>query len=95
MRLIGIVLLLSGGTLIFFVLRATAAPSPLVSAPSSGSGSSSGSSGPSGGTRLFNVPIIGPDGGAGTIQVVAHDPASAVINASQGGNTPTGPAVAV
>lgn len=39
---------------------------------------------------VYNVPIIGPDGGAGTIKVNARDPESAVENASQGGNTPTG-----
>lgn len=64
---------------------------------SSSSGSSSGGGGSSsgGGTSLYNVPIVGPDGTAGTIQVVAHDPASAVQNATQGGNSPTGAAVAV
>lgn len=50
--------------------------------------------GSSGGTSLFNVPIVDSSGGAGTIQVVAHDQASAEGNATQGGNTPTGPAVA-
>lgn len=44
------------------------------------------------GTHLFNVPIVDVNGGAGTIQVVAHDAASAFANASQGGNTPTGSA---
>ena len=52
-----------------------------------------GSSGPSGATRLFNVPIVGPTGEAGSIQVVAHDVQSAFQNAYQGGNVPTGPAV--
>lgn len=37
---------------------------------------------------LFNVGIIGPDGGRGTIQVNASDANAAVQNASQGGNTP-------
>jgi hypothetical protein len=45
-----------------------------------------------GGTSLFNVPITNANGEPGSIQVVAHDSASAVGNASQGGNTPTGPA---
>lgn len=44
------------------------------------------------GTSLFNVPIVDASGGAGTIQVVANDAASAFANASQGGNTPTGSA---
>lgn len=58
---------------------------------SSGGG---GGGGNQGGTSLFNVPIMGPNGsGAGTIQVVAHDAAGAYENAHQGGNTPTGPAV--
>jgi len=52
-----------------------------------------GGGGGSGGTSLFNVPITGPEGTPGTIQVVAHDVASAQVNAYQGGNTPTGPAV--
>ena len=59
----------------------------------SGSGGSGGAgSAGSGGTSLYTVPIVGPDGTAGTIQVVAHDAASAVQNATQGGNSPTGPA---
>lgn len=41
-------------------------------------------------TSLFNVPITGPDGGAGFIQVVANNAAAARENAYQGGNTPTG-----
>lgn len=52
--------------------------------------STSGSS--SGNPTLFNVPITDANGVAGTIQVVAHDAAGAVENASQGGNTPTGSA---
>lgn len=44
----------------------------------------------SGGTSLFNVPIVNSSGEAGSIQVVAHDSASAIENAHQGGNTPTG-----
>ncbi len=65
--------------------------------PSGTASSSAGSVGSStsGGTSLFNVPIIGPDGTTGTIQVVAHDAASAAINATQGGNSPTGPATGV
>lgn len=47
------------------------------------------------GTSLFNVAITGPDGTAGTIQVIAHDAASAIINAMQGGNIPRGPAISV
>lgn len=58
-------------------------------------GGSGGSGGGSGGTSLFNVPIVDSSGGAGTIQVVAHDAASAENNAHQGGNTPTGAASAV
>lgn len=58
-----------------------------------GSSSGGGSSGGGGGTSLFNVPIVNSSGESGTIQVVAHDVASATGNASQGGNTPTGPAV--
>jgi hypothetical protein len=46
-------------------------------------------------TSLFNVPIVDASGGTGTIQVVAHDAASAVANAHQGGNTPTGSATPV
>jgi hypothetical protein len=53
---------------------------------SSSGGSRSGSSG----TSLFNVGIIDANGEAGTMQVVAHDQASALGNATQGGNTPTG-----
>lgn len=94
MRLIGVALLISGGTLIFFVLRATAAPSPSVSSASSSPGASSGGSG-GGSTSLWNVPILGPDGTQGSIQVVAHDAASAVENAHQGGNTPIGAAVSI
>jgi hypothetical protein len=58
-------------------------------------GSGSKSSGSGGGTSLFNVPIIDSSGGVGTIQVVAHDAASAIVNATQGGNTPTGGATSV
>ena len=47
------------------------------------------------GTSLWNVPIVDAQGGAGWIQVVAHDAAGAVENAHQGGNTPTGGAEAV
>jgi len=47
------------------------------------------------GTSLYNVPIVDQYGGKGSIQVVAHDVQSAVENAHQGGNTPTGPAVPV
>jgi|SRR5215475_1242230 len=39
---------------------------------------------------LFNVPIVNANGEAGTIQVVAHDAAGALSNATQGGNRPTG-----
>lgn len=39
---------------------------------------------------LFNVPITNANGEPGTIQVVAHDAAGALANATQGGNTPTG-----
>lgn len=53
-------------------------------------GGSGGGGGGGGGTSLFNVPIVDSSGGAGTIQVVAHDAASASNNAYQGGNTPTG-----
>jgi hypothetical protein len=49
-----------------------------------------GGGGGSGGTSLFNVPIVNASGEPGTIQVVAHDAASATGNAYQGGNTPTG-----
>jgi hypothetical protein len=43
----------------------------------------------------YTVPINGPGGsGAGTITVNASDPAAAAVNASQGGNTVTGPATA-
>jgi len=52
-----------------------------------------GGGGGGGGTSLFNVPIVNAAGEPGTIQVVAHDVASAQGNAYQGGNTPTGPAV--
>lgn len=45
-----------------------------------------------GGVSLWNVPIIDSSGVPGTIQVDAHDAASAVQNAFQGGNTPTGDA---
>lgn len=51
------------------------------------------SGGGGGGTSLFNVPIVNSAGEPGTIQVVAHDSASAQNNAYQGGNTPTGSAV--
>lgn len=54
-----------------------------------------GGGGGGGGTSLFNVPIVDSSGGAGTIQVVAHDAASASENAHQGGNTPTGSPTAV
>jgi len=40
------------------------------------------------------VPVVDAGGGLGMIQVVAHDAAGAVLNASQGGNSPTGNAVA-
>src|SRR5215471_9514978 len=60
-----------------------------VNQPASGGGGGGGG----GGTSLFNVPIVSSSGEAGTIQVVAHDVASAQNNAYQGGNTPTGPAV--
>lgn len=62
-----------------------------------GSGSSGGGAGgsTSGATGLYNVPIIGPDGTPGTIQVVAHDSTSALANATQGGNHPTGSPVPV
>lgn len=63
------------------------------SASGSGGSTATGSSGSSG-TSLYNVPIIGPDGTAGTIQVVASDAAAAVQNATQGGNSPTGSATA-
>lgn len=47
-------------------------------------------------TALYNVPIMGPNNsGPGTIQVDATDAASAVENAHQGGNTPTGDPVCV
>src|SRR5262245_30874764 len=36
----------------------------------------------------YDVSIVGPDGGQGTIRVNASDPDAAVKNASQGGNTP-------
>lgn len=64
----------------------------LGSTASAGSGSSGGGAGgsTSGHTSLYNVPIIGPDGTGGTIQVVAHDVTSALANATQGGNQPTG-----
>jgi hypothetical protein len=52
--------------------------------------SGGGSGGGSGGTSLFNVGIIDANGEPGTMQVVAHDQASALGNATQGGNTPTG-----
>jgi hypothetical protein len=50
---------------------------------------SGGGSNPS----LFNVPIVNSNGEAGTIQVVASDAASALTNATQGGNRPTGNAI--
>lgn len=46
--------------------------------------------GGSGGTSLFNVPIQDANGVVGSIQVVAHDAASALNNAHQGNNTPIG-----
>lgn len=64
------------------------APNPITGAGSGGSNSGNRSSS-QGGTQLYNVPIMGPNGsGQGTIQVVAHDLASAIENAHQGGNTP-------
>lgn len=64
-----------------------AAPNPVTKQGSSGN--SGGGGGGGGGTQLYNVPIMGPNGsGQGTIQVVAHDLASAIVNAHQGGNTP-------
>lgn len=70
---------------------------PPITSGGGGNGGDGGGGGGGGqsqsGTQLYNVPIIGPDGGVGTIQVVAHDPQSAVQNAHQGGNTPTGGAV--
>jgi hypothetical protein len=44
---------------------------------------------------LYTVPIIGPDGSAGTITVDANSAAAARLNAAQGNNTVTGPAVPV
>lgn len=54
------------------------------------SGVTNKSSGSGSNPQLFNVPIIDASGGAGTIQVVASDAASALQNATQGGNKPTG-----
>jgi len=47
------------------------------------------------GPTLWNVPIVDASGGAGSIQVASTTAAGAYQNAYQGGNTPTGPAVAV
>ena len=72
----------------------------LIPAETPASGSTAGTSGPASnavsgaagnGTSLFTVPINGPNGsGPGSITVVAHDLASALQNAKQGGNIPTG-----
>ena len=57
-----------------------------------GSSGGSGSSSQSSSKGSYSVPIIGPDGTAGTITVNASDAAAAFTNAFQGGNTPTGSA---
>jgi hypothetical protein len=59
-----------------------------------GTTTSSGVTNNSSGPQLFNVPIVDASGGAGTIQVVASNASSALQNATQGGNKPTGNAVA-
>ena len=55
-------------------------------------GPGAGGEGGMGAGGQYTVPIVDSSGGQGTITVNASDPASAEQDATQGGNTPTGPA---
>jgi hypothetical protein len=60
------------------------APNPVIQS-NGGGGSSGGGGGSKQGTQQYTVGLAG----GGSITVNAHDPASAITNASQGGNHPT------